>query len=57
MMLAAQKVIEEVEEEIGLSVPRDTLNKLHSQFYDADKVSNATAETYIVSISTVRVQR
>lgn len=57
MMLAAQKVIEEVKEEIGLSVPRDTINKLHSQFYDADKVSNVTAKTYIASISALCMQR
>ena len=56
MMLAAQKVIEEVKEEISQSVPRDTINMLHSQFYDADKVSDVTAETYIASISAVHMQ-
>lgn len=55
MMLAAQKVIEEVEEEIGLSVPNDTMDKLRSDFYDTGDDGDLTAETYIATISAVRM--
>jgi hypothetical protein len=57
MMLAAQKTIEEIEEEIGLSVPRDTLNKMHSEFYHTGDTGDPTAETYLATISAIRVEQ
>jgi hypothetical protein len=57
MMLAAQQVIEEVEEEIGSSVSRDTLDRLRSDFYDAGDGGDPTAETYIATVSAVRMQQ
>lgn len=56
MMLAAQKTIKEIEEEIGLSVPRDMLNKLHSEFYHTGNTGDPTAETYLASILAVCVE-
>lgn len=55
MMLTAQRVIQEVEEEICLSVPRDTVDKLHSRFYDTGDSSDSSGESYLASISAIRV--
>ncbi|KAF8552666.1 hypothetical protein OG21DRAFT_1511151 [Imleria badia] len=57
MMLAAQKVIEEVEEEIGLSVSKATINRLRSRFYNAGDCGDPTAEAYIMTISAVGVEQ
>lgn len=55
-MLAAQRVIEEVEEEISLSVSKDTINRIRAQYYDTGDGSDSSAEEYVATISAVRVQ-
>ncbi|KIJ18654.1 hypothetical protein PAXINDRAFT_167234 [Paxillus involutus ATCC 200175] len=57
MMLAAQQVIEEVEEEIALSVPRNTINKMHSHFFNAGDHHDPVTEAYIATISAVRLEQ
>jgi hypothetical protein len=56
MMLAAQRVIQEVEEEICLSVPRDTMNELRSHFYDTGDSCDVSGGSYLATISAIRMQ-
>lgn len=57
MMLDAQQVIEEIEEEISLSVPKNTLDGLHTHFYNIGNISDSTTEAYITTISAARVRQ